>query len=286
MRARARDAFRLLRDGITTASSLAIVAALGRRRLQAPFLDRRWREILLQPREGEILGTLEIPMADGRLITQQVHAVEDVYGRPVGHLWLFQDVTRERQTADQLIYLAERDALTGLYNRHRFNDELARMIADAQRHSSRVALLFFDLDDFKYINDTFGHRAGDAMLIRVAGEVAGRVRRNEMFARLGGDEFAILVPEISEEMLRVLAERAGSALYVLHMAAAALPHIDVAKPAKAIGTNTVAFMQSGFYWGYIGLIEGVDPEDGAGDGGGEAGRQRLDRTPQSRRRNP
>jgi diguanylate cyclase (GGDEF)-like protein len=70
-----------------------------------------------------------------------------------------------------------------------------------------VALLFFDLDDFKYINDTFGHRAGDAMLIRVAGEVAGQVRRNELFARLGGDEFAILVPDISDEMLRVLADR-------------------------------------------------------------------------------
>ena len=169
--------------------------------------EEHGKRILLPPRDGEITGALEIPMADGRLITQQVHSVEDVYGRPVGHLWLFQDVTRERQTADQLIYLAERDALTGLYNRHRFNDELARMIADAQRHDSRVALLFFDLDDFKYINDTFGHRAGDAMLIRVAGEVAGQVRRNEMFARLGGDEFAILVPEISEEMLRVLAER-------------------------------------------------------------------------------
>jgi diguanylate cyclase (GGDEF)-like protein len=81
------------------------------------------------------------------------------------------------------------------------------MIADAQRHGSRLALLFFDLDDFKYINDTFGHRAGDAMLIRVAGEVAGQVRRNEIFSRLGGDEFAILVPEISDDMLRVLADR-------------------------------------------------------------------------------
>ncbi|HSB48091.1 MAG TPA: EAL domain-containing protein [Burkholderiales bacterium] len=169
--------------------------------------EEHGKRILQLPREGDIVGALEIPMADGRLVTQQLHSVEDVYGRPVGHLWLFQDVTRERQTADQLIYLAERDALTGLYNRHRFNEELARMIADAQRHDSRVALLFFDLDDFKYINDTFGHRAGDAMLIRVAGEVAGQVRRNEMFARLGGDEFAILVPEISEEMLRVLAER-------------------------------------------------------------------------------
>jgi diguanylate cyclase (GGDEF)-like protein/PAS domain S-box-containing protein len=169
--------------------------------------EEQGKRVLRPPLAGEILGVLEIQMTDGRLITQQSHSVEDVYGRPVGQLWLFQDVTRERQTADQLIYLAERDALTGLFNRHRFNEELARMIADAQRHESRIALLFFDLDDFKYINDTFGHRAGDAMLIRVAGEVVGQVRRNEIFSRLGGDEFAILVPDISDEMLRILAER-------------------------------------------------------------------------------
>jgi diguanylate cyclase (GGDEF)-like protein/PAS domain S-box-containing protein len=169
--------------------------------------EEQLRHVLRRPREGEIFGALEIQLADGRLITQQGHMVEDVYGRPVGFLWIFEDVTLERQTADQLAYLAERDALTGLYNRHRFNEELTRMIADAERHGSRVALLFFDLDDFKYINDTFGHRAGDAMLIRVAGEVAGQVRRNEIFSRLGGDEFGILVPEISDEMLRVLAER-------------------------------------------------------------------------------
>src|SRR5262249_7085642 len=169
--------------------------------------EEQARHLLRPPLPDEILGTLEIQTADGRLITQQMHAVGDVYGRPVGWLWLFEDVTRQRQTADQLIYLAERDALTGLYNRHRFNEELARMVVDAQRNDSRVALLFFDLDDFKFINDTFGHRAGDAMLIRVAGEVAGPVRLNEIFARLGGDEFAILVPDISDEMLRVLAER-------------------------------------------------------------------------------
>jgi len=169
--------------------------------------EEQGRHVVRASAPGEILAALELQMADGRLVMQHSHAVEDVYGRPVGRLWLFQDVTSERQTADQLIYLAERDALTGLYNRHRFNEELARMIADAQRHDSRIALLFFDLDDFKYINDTFGHRAGDAMLIRVAGEVGGQVRRNEIFARLGGDEFAILVPDISDEMLRVLTDR-------------------------------------------------------------------------------
>jgi len=169
--------------------------------------DEQAHHVLAQPRPGEVFGTYEVQMADGRLVTQQGHAVKDMHGRPVGYLWLFEDITHERQTAEQLIYLAERDALTGLYNRHRFNEELSRMIAEAQRHSSRLALLFFDLDDFKYINDTFGHRAGDAMLIRVAGEVAGQVRRNELFSRLGGDEFGILVPDISDEMLRVLAER-------------------------------------------------------------------------------
>jgi len=169
--------------------------------------EEQARHLLRVPESGEVFGVLEIQMADGRLVTQQGYRVEDVHRRAVGHLWLFEDVTLERQTAAQLIYLAERDALTGLYNRHRFNEELTRMIADAERNSSRVALFFFDLDDFKYINDTFGHRAGDAMLIRVAGEVGGQVRRNEILARLGGDEFAILVPDVTDEMVRVLADR-------------------------------------------------------------------------------
>ena len=162
---------------------------------------------LFKLRGGEVPRVYEIQMADGRLITQQCHPVEDVNGSAVGHIWIFEDVTLERQTAEQLVYLAERDSLTGLYNRHRFNEELGRMIADAQRGGSRLALLYFDLDEFKYINDTFGHRAGDAMLIRVAGDVASQVRRNEILSRLGGDEFAILVPDISDNILRILAER-------------------------------------------------------------------------------
>jgi diguanylate cyclase (GGDEF)-like protein/PAS domain S-box-containing protein len=169
--------------------------------------EEQGRYVLKKPEAGEALGVLELQLADGRTITQQGYTVEDVGHRPVGYLWLFEDVTLERQTAAQLVYLAERDALTGLYNRHRFNDELGRMIADAERNGTRIALFFFDLDDFKYINDTFGHRAGDAMLIRVAGEVGGQVRRNEIFARLGGDEFAILVPDATDEMVSVLAER-------------------------------------------------------------------------------
>jgi diguanylate cyclase (GGDEF)-like protein len=155
----------------------------------------------------EVSETFEIHMADGRVVTQLTYPVRDPERRFIGRLWIYEDVTKERQTAEQLVYLAERDSLTGLYNRHRFQDELGRLIADADRRKTQGALLFFDLDEFKYVNDTFGHRAGDAMLIRVAGEVGTLIRRNEFFSRLGGDEFAILLPDATEREAEALAER-------------------------------------------------------------------------------
>ena len=155
----------------------------------------------------EASESFEIVMADGRVVTQLSYPVRDPSGRVIGRLWVYEDVTRERQTAEQLLYLAERDSLTGLYNRHRFQEELARMLADADRHEVQGALLFFDLDEFKYVNDTFGHRAGDVMLIRVAGEVGTLIRRNEILSRLGGDEFALLVPKAGAAEAAMLAER-------------------------------------------------------------------------------
>ncbi|MBT9613281.1 MAG: EAL domain-containing protein [Burkholderiales bacterium] len=169
--------------------------------------DHFSKHILFVMDTHEVSETFEIVMADGRVVTQLSYPVRDREGRFIGRLWIYEDVTRERQTAEQLIYLAERDSLTGLFNRHRFQEELGRMLVDADRRNSRGALLFFDLDEFKYVNDTFGHRAGDAMLIRVAGEVSTLIRRNEIFSRLGGDEFAVLVPDASEREAAMLAER-------------------------------------------------------------------------------
>ncbi|SDY10348.1 EAL domain-containing protein [Nitrosomonas sp. Nm33] len=140
----------------------------------------------------EISEQSELQLTDGRILTQLSYPVNDVKGRSIGRLWIYEDITKERQTAKQLIYLAERDPLTGLYNRHRFQEELDNLIATSLRNQSKFALLYFDLDDFKYINDTFGHRAGDMVLVRAAREISSIVRHIEIFARLGGDEFAIL----------------------------------------------------------------------------------------------
>jgi diguanylate cyclase (GGDEF)-like protein/PAS domain S-box-containing protein len=155
----------------------------------------------------EVSDSFEIQMTDGRVITELDYPVRDTDGCFIGHLWVYEDITRERQTAEQLVYLAERDALTGLYNRHRFQHELTRTMLECERQKSQCAVMFFDLDEFKSINDTYGHRAGDALLIRIAGEISALIRKNEVLARLGGDEFAILLPNTHDDEAEQLAER-------------------------------------------------------------------------------
>lgn len=207
--------------------------------------------------------SVELHLADGRVLTQLGYPVHDAYARYLGQLWIYEDVTHERQTAAQLAFLAEHDALTGLYNRHSFQEALERMLADCERNASTGAVLFFDLDEFKVINDNFGHRVGDSLLIRVASELKTMVRRHETLARLGGDEFAMVIPHASEQQAIALAERivrtisgipfrsegsalrltcsVGIALYPQHGADAEtlIAHADAAMyQAKLTGKNT------------------------------------------------
>lgn len=175
--------------------------------------DHFSKHILAVTSTHEISDTLEVELSDGRVVTQLCYPVRDAEGRFLGRLWVYEDITRERQTAEQLIYLAERDPLTGLHNRRRFEEELNRALSSASRRKSTGALLFFDLDEFKYINDTYGHRAGDAMLIRVGHEASALVRQSEFLSRLGGDEFAILMPDATQKEAELLAERIIRAVY-------------------------------------------------------------------------
>jgi len=174
--------------------------------------DHFSRHLLSVLETRELSDSFEIQMTDGRVITELDYPVRDREGHFIGHLWIYEDVTRERQTAEQLVYLAERDALTGLYNRHRFQQELTRTMLETDRHQIQCAVMFFDLDEFKTINDSYGHRAGDALLIRVAGEIGALGRRNEVLARLGGDEFAILLPAAQDNEAEALADRVVHAI--------------------------------------------------------------------------
>src|SRR2546429_6017888 len=91
--------------------------------------------------------------------------------------------------------LADLDALTNLHNRRYFHETLAREVARAQRYDRRLALIVFDLDDFKAVNDRIGHLAGDSVLADAAERVRDVVRSADIACRVGGDEFAVILPE-------------------------------------------------------------------------------------------
>ncbi|MEO5655309.1 MAG: EAL domain-containing protein [Nitrosospira sp.] len=109
------------------------------------------------------------------------------------------DMTEHKRTESRLAWLADHDPLTNLYNRRRFQEELEQMLNLAARYGHSGALLFFDLDQFKYINDTSGHQAGDALLKMIAHMLHGSVRSVDILGRLGGDEFAVILPQTTAE---------------------------------------------------------------------------------------
>ncbi|RMG37258.1 MAG: EAL domain-containing protein, partial [Gammaproteobacteria bacterium] len=108
---------------------------------------------------------------------------------------------------EHLAWLADHDPLTGLFNRRRFQAEFNRTLRQSLRHGRGGAILYFDLDDFKAINDLCGHPAGDKLLRDIAVTVQQAIRSTDLLARLGGDEFAILVPECKENEAIILAEK-------------------------------------------------------------------------------
>jgi diguanylate cyclase (GGDEF)-like protein/PAS domain S-box-containing protein len=121
--------------------------------------------------------------------------IRDHAGRTIGVSRIAQDITERKHLEQELRWGSEHDPVTGLYNRRRFGEELAREVTRAARYpESAGALLLADLDNFKYVNDTMGHRAGDRLIMGVAEVLAGRIRTTDFLARIGGDEFAVLLP--------------------------------------------------------------------------------------------
>lgn len=109
---------------------------------------------------------------------------------------LIEDITRQKAVEAELRQLTQVDSLTGLANRSRFNDKLAEAIARSERSGLVLALMFLDLDRFKDINDTFGHRAGDQALQEFALRLSGSVRATDTVARLAGDEFVVILESL------------------------------------------------------------------------------------------
>ncbi|HTU67443.1 MAG TPA: PAS domain S-box protein [Steroidobacteraceae bacterium] len=134
-------------------------------------------------------------------------------GDVVGAVIVFGDVTKERRLKRALSYQASHDALTGLINRREFDARLESAVTAAQRGECEYVLLYVDLDQFKVVNDTCGHSAGDRLLRDITSLLQTRVRASDTIARLGGDEFGILLERCSLEQAERVADSIRQAIH-------------------------------------------------------------------------
>jgi diguanylate cyclase (GGDEF)-like protein/PAS domain S-box-containing protein len=125
--------------------------------------------------------------------------VREGESRPYGVVSAFTDVTERRRAQEQIAFLAYHDSLTKLPNRALLDEHLSLALARAKRTGQSVALLYVDLDDFKAVNDSLGHAAGDELLRRIAVRLRGVVRSTDLLARQGGDEFLILLTDLERD---------------------------------------------------------------------------------------
>ena len=138
------------------------------------------------------------PDGSARWLEDKARIISAPDGTPLRVDGVATDISERRLHADRMAHQASHDALTGLPNRSLLNDRIAQVLALARRSGQPVAVLFLDLDGFKFVNDSFGHSFGDALLRGVAARLVGLVREADTVARLGGDEFVILLPNVCD----------------------------------------------------------------------------------------
>lgn len=151
----------------------------------------------------------EIELRNGSKVTQ-VDCTFTPFGdndSADGGVLVMRDVGKERALNRKLEHLATHDSLTGLVNRYYFELKLEELVEGAKRRSESHAVCYIDLDQFKIVNDTCGHAAGDKLLVQVTNSIKDNCRQNDVLARLGGDEFGLLITNTSEQECEAIARR-------------------------------------------------------------------------------
>jgi diguanylate cyclase (GGDEF)-like protein/PAS domain S-box-containing protein len=183
---------------------------LAHNRFRKPFLPEQLEEFTTWSRESVNIRKSgeEFPVQ----LTSVV--VKNSDGENLGMVTTCEDITSRKNAEKKIHHLAYFDSLTGLPNRIMFQDRLNHAIALAHRENRRVCLLFLDLDKFKDVNDTLGHRFGDSLLQEIAARLSGNMRESDTLARVGGDEFVIILTSVCDQESASNAARRIISLFV------------------------------------------------------------------------
>jgi diguanylate cyclase (GGDEF)-like protein/PAS domain S-box-containing protein len=205
----------LLPEQLIGQSAFSLMASEDARRLGELF------ELVKQERKSFYGFEYCAARQDGGLVILEANGspILDDHGAITGYRGVTRDITRRKDDESRLVYLAEHDALTGLLARQKFLDILGDELRLAASMQNPVTVLFVDLDDFKLINDTHGHLAGDSLLRVIAEIITAQAGEHTSLARLGGDEFGVILRGADAAQGKALAKRLLAALDSAQLAA-------------------------------------------------------------------
>lgn len=156
---------------------------------------------------GVVFESLHV-CKDGSTFPVEVSAKSTLAGKEPLRIHIIRDITKRREQEEKIAWLANYDSLTGIPNRNSFITQMEEEIQRSLRNNAQFAVMLFDIDKFKFINDHYGHEAGDVVLRHVAKKVQGVIRSTDYIGRLGGDEFVGLLTNIkSRDDIIALAEK-------------------------------------------------------------------------------
>ena len=211
-----------------------------RRHVHPEDIDRAWEEYEQAFKQHTTLNhEYRMVHEDGTIkwVLEQAYPIKDEQGKP----WLIQgvifDITARKAAEEQVAFLAYHDKLTGLPNRVLFEEMLENAISRARRHDLGVGVIFLDLDNFKLVNDSLGHAAGDQLLAQLAERLRVCTRETDLVARQGGDEFLLLLSDL--DRTHDTGSDRESAMIVAESVASRV-HEALAEPFELNGTEFIA----------------------------------------------